>query len=85
MSAGRQGRWIALVIFIAVLFGGCTLLAGNVNGTWTPAFIAWVVLLLPLKVLNDRFRKMKWPMEFITWAVILLIALNLVWLGVSRA
>ncbi len=80
----KRTRWIFLAVFIAALFGGCTVLAGSVSVSWTPAFIAWVVLLLPLKILNDRFRKMKWPMEFVTWAVVLLIALNLLWLGVSR-
>ncbi len=84
MKGNHQGRWLGLAVFILVMFGGCTVLAGSVGPTWTPPFILWIVLVLPLKFLNDRFQKMKWPMEFITWAVVLLIALNLVWLGVSR-
>ena len=85
MNGARQGGWYFLAVFVLVLFGGCTVLAGSVSAAWTPAFLVWVVLVLPLKILNDRFQKMKWPMEFVTWAVVLLIALNLIWLGVSRA
>lgn len=33
-----------------------------------------------LKYLNDRFQKLKWPMEFILWSAILLISVNLAWL-----
>ena len=84
MKGIRQGGWFFLALFILALFGGCTVMAGNVSRAWTPAFLIWVVLVLPLKILNDRFQKMKWPMEFVTWAVVLLIALNLIWLGVSH-
>ncbi len=80
MKGGAWSRWLVLGIIILVLFGGCTLLAGRVNGEWTPSFLIWVGLLIPLKLLNDRFQKMKWPMEFVMWAIILLVAVNLLWL-----
>lgn len=31
-------------------------------------------------VLNNRFYKVKWPMEFLIWSVILLITMDLLWL-----
>ena len=70
--------WLLLIICILVLFGGCSALAGGTS-QWAP-FLIWVVMVVPLKALNDRFRKAVWPMEFIFWAVILLITINLLWL-----
>lgn len=82
MSGSRAGlgRWLALAVLVLLLFGSCRLLAGRVSAEWGPAFLIWVVLLIPLKLINDRYRKMKWPMEFITWAVILLFTVNMLWL-----
>jgi hypothetical protein len=51
---------------------------------WGPAFLFWLVLVFVAKVLNDRREKLKWPMDFITWSIIALVAINLVWLGISR-
>jgi hypothetical protein len=79
------GRWLVLAIVILALFGGCSGFAGKVGKEWTPAFLAWVVLVVLFKVLNDRYGKVQWPMEFIMWSVLLLIALNLVWLRYSGA
>jgi hypothetical protein len=76
----RWGRWLVLGIVMATLFGGCTAFAGKVSGEWTPAYLIWAAIVIPLKALNDRFEKVKWPMEFIMWSVLLLIAVNLVWL-----
>jgi hypothetical protein len=80
MKSPSPGAWLVLGIIILTLFGGCTLLAGGVHGQWTPPFLIWAVLLAPLKLLNDRFQKVKWPMEFVMWSVILLITLSLLWL-----
>ncbi len=84
MSAAKSGGWLFLVLYILGLFGGCTLLAGGVNMDWGPAFAFWTVLLVPLKMLNDRLKKMKWPMEFVTWTIVGLITMNLIWLGIAR-
>lgn len=80
------GGWLFLALLIAALFGGCTLLSARVSGDWWPAFLIWTALVIPLKVVNDRWKRMKWRgMEFLLWSVILLIAVNLLWLrfGVS--
>jgi hypothetical protein len=78
-------RWLVLAIVILALFGGCSAFAGKVSSEWTPAFLVWIALVVPLKALNDRYGKVQWPMEFITWSILLLIALNLVWLRYSGA
>ncbi len=70
--------WFLLLVVILFLFGGCTALAGDLS-PWPP-FLIWVAVVVPLKALNDRFRKVAWPIEYIFWSVILLIAINLVWL-----
>lgn len=80
MKSASWGRWLVLGIVMAALFGGCTAFAGKVTGEWTPAYLIWAAIVAPMKALNDRFKKVKWPMEFIMWSVLLLIALNLVWL-----
>lgn len=80
MKPRRWGRWLVLAGVILTLFGGCTAFAGKVSGEWTPAFLIWVAILVPLKAVNDRVDKVKWPMEFIMWSVLLLIAVNLLWL-----
>jgi hypothetical protein len=85
MKKAGRGRWLVLAIVILALFGGCSAFAGTVSKEWTPAFMVWIALVVPLKALNDRYGKVQWPMEFITWSILLLIALNLVWLRYSGA
>ncbi len=70
--------WILLFVVVLCLFGGCTALAGDMS-TWPP-FLVWVAIVVPLKALNDRFRKVAWPIEYIFWSAILLITINLIWL-----
>jgi hypothetical protein len=83
MKKSAWGRWLVLAIVILALFGGCSAFSGRVSKEWTPAFLAWIALVVPFKVLNDRFQKVQWPMEFIMWSILLLIAMNLVWLRYS--
>ncbi len=76
--SGKKKSWLIFLICIVVLFGGCSALAGGVE-QWPP-FLIWIAIVIPLKALNDHYQKFAWPMEFITWSVILLITINLLWL-----
>ena len=70
--------WVLFVISVLALFGGCSAMEGGVSH-WQP-FLIWLAVVTPMKALNDRFRKVPWPIEFILWSVILLITVNLLWL-----
>ena len=76
MSAFRS--WVLFVICILGVFGGCSAMAGGVSH-WSP-FLIWLAVVAPMKALNDRFRKVPRPIEFILWSIILLITINLLWL-----
>ena len=60
------------------LVGSCTALAGDVQHY--PATLPALAIMVVGKLLNDRFHIVKWPMEFIFWAAILLIVSNLIYL-----
>lgn len=81
MKSVWAGGWLFICLYILALFGGCTAFAGGVTTEWIPPFAIWIGLTFMFKVLNDRFKKVKWPMEFVMWSVLLLVAINLVWLG----
>ena len=70
--------WVLFFICVLGLFGGCSAMEGGI-GHWLP-FLIWLAVVAPMKALNDRFRKVPWPVEFILWSVILLITINLLWL-----
>jgi hypothetical protein len=65
------------------LLGGCSALAGGVQH-W-PASLVAVAAMVVGKVVNDRSRLVKWPMEFLLLSAILLIVANLVQLYFAPA
>jgi hypothetical protein len=71
-----ENSWFVLGAILLVLFGGCTAIAGNLDH-W-PASIPAVAALVVLKILNDRFKFVKWPMEFVLLSGVVLILFNLV-------
>lgn len=70
-----MNRWIVLVVILCALLGSCTVMAGNV-AHW-PASLVAVVLIVLLKVWNDRSKNLAWPMEFLLFAAVILIVSNL--------
>lgn len=72
------GTWVTLGIIFAVLFTGCSAMAGGVENY--PASLAALALFVVGKTINDRTGTLKWPMEFAFWAAILFIACNLIYL-----
>ncbi|MEX3013971.1 hypothetical protein [Gymnodinialimonas hymeniacidonis] len=68
--------WLVLGLIVIVLMGSCTAMAGNLEHY--PASLPALVVMLVGKVLNDRFKLVKWPMEFILWSAVILILFNLI-------
>lgn len=71
-----RANWLLLLAMMAALGGSCTLMAGDLSH-W-PATLPALLTILAAKLANDRLRLLKWPMEFLFWAAILLIVFNLV-------
>ena len=74
----KGGSWIVLAIMLLSLLGGCTALAGG-TGHW-PASLLAVVVLIPFKIINDRYKLVKWPMDFLLIAAVTMIVFNLTYL-----
>lgn len=68
-------NWIVLLGMLAFLLGSCTAIAGGVSHY--PASIVAVVLIVGLKLLNDRVGWLNWPMEFLLFSAVILIVANL--------
>ena len=51
-----MNRWIVLVLILGALLGSCTVMEGNV--THWPASLVAVVLIVLLKVWNDRSKSL---------------------------
>lgn len=66
---------IGLVVIIGLLLGSCTLMAGGVSH-W-PASLVAVGLIVVLKIANDRFHILRWPMEFLLASAVTMIVVNL--------
>ncbi len=74
----NRNYWVIYFMFLAVVFGGCSAMAGGMSH-W-PAFLITIGIAIPLKALND-LRKSKLPInEVCFYTVILTIFINLVWL-----
>ncbi len=73
-----RSSWILLVAICIVLLGSCSLMAGDFE-QW-PASVPALGVMIAGKFANDRFKLVKWPMEFILWSAIVLIFFNLVYL-----
>lgn len=66
---------VGLVIIIGLLLGSCTVMAGGVSH-WPASLIA-VLLIIVLKIANDRFQVLRWPMEFLLASAVTMIVVNL--------
>lgn len=69
---------IILLVILAFLLGSCTVMAGGLQ-PW-PAMTIATLLILALKVWNDRKKVLAWPMEFLLFAAVTMIVVNLAWL-----
>jgi hypothetical protein len=74
----QNSSWALLALICTALLGGCTVMAGDV-GHW-PASLPALALMVAGKGLNDRYRVVKWPMEFLFWAAMVLVFANLIYL-----
>jgi hypothetical protein len=68
-------NWVLTLVIISFLTGSCTVMAGDTS-PW-PAMVVAVVLILALKVWNDRRKVLAWPMEFLLIAAVTMIVVNL--------
>lgn len=66
---------IGLVVIIGLLLGSCTVMAGDFSH-W-PASLVAVALIILLKIANDRFQVLRWPMEFLLASAVTMIIVNL--------
>lgn len=66
---------IGLLIIILLLLGSCTVMAGDTSH-WPASLIA-VVVIVAMKLANDRFRVLNWPMEFLLASAVIMIVINL--------
>lgn len=66
---------VGLVVIIGLLLGSCTLMAGDFSH-WPASLIA-VGLIIVLKIANDRFQILRWPMEFLLASAVTMIVVNL--------
>lgn len=67
--------WVILLIILGFLLGSCTAIAGDVSH-WPASLVAVVVIVL-LKIGNDRIKLLAWPMEFLLAAGVTMIVINL--------
>lgn len=68
-------RWTGLLIILAFLLGSCTTMAGNVQH-W-PASLVAVAVIVAMKIANDRYKVLNWPLEFLLASGVVLIVINL--------
>lgn len=66
---------IGLLIILAFLLGSCSAMAGGVSH-W-PASVPAIGAILCMKIANDRFGILGWPMEFLLASAVVLILFNL--------
>lgn len=64
-----------LMIIVAFLLSSCTAMAGNASH-W-PASATAVVVIVAMKLANDRLKLLRWPMEFLLASTVTMIVINL--------
>ncbi len=76
-SRGEQAMksWVVLSIILLFLLSSCTAIAGGTS-LWPASLIAFVVI-VALKVINDRIKLLAWPMEFLLASGVIMIVINL--------
>ncbi len=67
--------WIILLFILAFQLGSCTAMAGNIE-PW-PAMLVAVMLIIALKLWNDRSKVLGFPMEFLLFSTVIMIVVNL--------
>jgi hypothetical protein len=66
---------VVLVIILTLLLGSCTVITGDVSH-W-PASLLAVLVIVAMKIWNDRIKLLAWPMEFLLAAGVTMIVINL--------
>ncbi|MBB5535752.1 hypothetical protein [Rhizobium giardinii] len=72
---------VTLLFILALLLGSCTVMAGDASH-WPASLIA-VIVIVSLKLWNDRAKLLAWPMEFLLAAGVSMIVINLARLYVT--
>lgn len=67
--------WVILLFILAFQLGSCTFMAGGPE-PW-PAMLVAAVLIVALKLWNDRSRVLGFPMEFLLFSTVIMIVVNL--------
>lgn len=67
--------WYVFAGLALFLLGGCSVIAGDFNH-W-PASIIAVAGMVGAKLVNDKYKVVGWPMEFLFLSAILMIVANL--------
>ncbi|WP_207481891.1 hypothetical protein [Arenibaculum pallidiluteum] len=67
-----------LILIVLFLLGSCTAMAGDFSH-W-PASLPAVLLICVMKIANDRWRILRWPMEFLLGSAVTMIVVSLAWL-----
>lgn len=67
--------WVILLVILAFQLGSCRAMAGSID-PW-PAVLIAVVLIVALKLWNDRSRVLGFPMEFLLFSTVIMIVVNL--------
>jgi uncharacterized membrane protein YphA (DoxX/SURF4 family) len=73
-----NASWMALCLILILLLGGCAAMAGDFS-PW-PACSLAVIAIVAGKIANDRWKIVKWPMEFLFWSAMTMIIVNLIYL-----
>jgi uncharacterized membrane protein len=66
---------LVLLVILGFLLGSCTMIAGDLSH-W-PATLVAIGVIVVMKVANDRFRVLGWPMEFLLASAVTMIVINL--------
>ncbi|MDQ0315901.1 hypothetical protein [Amorphus orientalis] len=66
---------IGLLVILAFLLGSCTAMAGGIQH-WPASLIAVAVIVL-MKIANDRYKVLNWPLEFLLASGVVMIVINL--------
>lgn len=66
---------IGLLVILAFLLSSCTAMTGDVSH-W-PASLVAVIVIVVMKIANDRAKILAWPMEFLLASAVTMIVINL--------
>ena len=66
---------IGLLVILAFLLSSCTAMTGDVSH-W-PASVIAIIVIVAMKLANDRIKVLAWPMEFLLASAVTMIVINL--------